>query len=153
VGALISIIGNLNTIMLTSPRLLYAMAEQGQLPAALAGTHARFRTPHLAIVISAAVMLGFSLGGSFISALTISAAIRLITYAATALALPVLRARAGAPPATFTLPFGRTIAVAAAGFSVFLLAHSTWKEMMLVAGAAVVGLLVHLLWGGSAADR
>src|SRR5262252_1336704 len=54
VGALISITGTLNSNMLVAPRILFAMAEQGQLPRPLAATHRRFRTPHIAILISAA---------------------------------------------------------------------------------------------------
>ena len=42
VGALISITGTLNSITLVSPRLLFAMADDGQLPRAMASTHAPF---------------------------------------------------------------------------------------------------------------
>ena len=56
VGALISITGTLNSNMLVAPRILFAMAEQGQLPRPLAATHRRFCTPHIAILISAAVI-------------------------------------------------------------------------------------------------
>ena len=52
VGALISVTGTLNSNMLAGPRLLFAMAEQGQLPQPLAATHRRFRTPHIAILTS-----------------------------------------------------------------------------------------------------
>ena len=52
VGALISVTGTLNSTMLAGPRILFAMAEQGQLPQTLAATHRRFRTPHIAILTS-----------------------------------------------------------------------------------------------------
>ena len=58
VGALVSIAGTLNGLVLAAPRLLFAMAEQGQLPRALAAVHPRWRTPQFAIVATAAVHAG-----------------------------------------------------------------------------------------------
>jgi amino acid transporter len=49
-GALISVMGRMNAIMLAGPRLLFAMAEQGQLPRTISTTHARYHTPHVAIL-------------------------------------------------------------------------------------------------------
>jgi amino acid transporter len=51
-GALISVTGTMNAIMLAAPRLLFAMAEQGQLPPTISATHKRFHTPHVAILFS-----------------------------------------------------------------------------------------------------
>jgi APA family basic amino acid/polyamine antiporter len=51
--------GSLNGIMLASPRIFFAMADDGLLFAALARVHPRFRTPYLAILLTAA--LGSSL--------------------------------------------------------------------------------------------
>src|SRR5262245_42558531 len=104
VGALISVSGTLNGGMLAGPRILFAMAEQGQLPQILAATHRRFRTPHVAILISAAVMLVLTLQGTFISALTISTVIRLLVYIATCVALLVIRYRKDATAARFQTP-------------------------------------------------
>ena len=48
-GALISVTGTMNGVMLAAPRLLFAMAEQRQLPPMVASAHRRFQTPHVAI--------------------------------------------------------------------------------------------------------
>ena len=85
IGALISMTGTLNSGMLVGPRILFAMAEQGQLPQVLATTHRRFRTPHIAILTSAVVFLVVTLQGTFMSTLTISTVIRLLSYISTAL--------------------------------------------------------------------
>ena len=50
-GALISVMGTMNAIMLAASRLLFAMAEQGQLPRIASSTHRRFHTPHVAVLI------------------------------------------------------------------------------------------------------
>jgi basic amino acid/polyamine antiporter, APA family len=144
-GALISIAGTLNTGMLAAPRLLFAMAEQGQLPRVLAATHPRFHTPHIAILMSAAVMLVFSLQATFIAALTISTIIRLITYAATCIALVKLRRDPYVAPATFIVRGGNIVAVAATVLSGWLLLNSSGKEVLLLAIAAALGLLLFLV--------
>ena len=66
VGALVSIFGNLNVILLAGSRLPFAMAERRELPQFIAMVHRRFRTPHLSILITAAVMLALTLSGTFV---------------------------------------------------------------------------------------
>jgi amino acid transporter len=140
VGALISVSGTLNSNMLTGPRILFAMAEQGQLPQLLVVTHRRFHTPHIAILTSAALMLVFTLQGTFISALTISTVIRLLTYIATCIALPVLRFRKDAPSPRFSAPVGTAVAVAAITLSVWLLSNSPSNGARAAGLAAAVGI-------------
>ncbi len=140
VGALISITGTLNSNMLVAPRILFAMAEQGQLPRPLAATHRRFRTPHIAILISAAVTFVLTLQGTFISALTISTVIRLLVYIATCVALPVLRFRKDAPAPRFNAPAGAAVAVAATTLSMWLLSNSPSNDARAVGLAAALGL-------------
>ncbi len=61
VGALVSIGGTLNALMFATPRLLFAMGENHQLPADLSATHPGFRTPMPAILVTAAITLGLAL--------------------------------------------------------------------------------------------
>jgi amino acid transporter len=119
------------------------MAVLGGLPRLLARVHPRFHTPHVAILISGVLMLVLSLSASFIVALKISTVIRLITYASTCVALIVLRKREGAQPASFSVPGGHVVAVAAVALSVWLLLSSTWHEALLVATAAAAGLPIY----------
>jgi APA family basic amino acid/polyamine antiporter len=149
VGALISITGTLSSTLLTGPRILFAMAEQGQLPRALAATHRRFHTPHIAILISAVVMLVISLQSSFMSALTISTVIRLLTYISTCIALPTLRCRKDAPPARFRAPAGVFIAVAATALSLWVLFNCPPRDAALAFLAAVLGLPVYFAYRSS----
>ncbi|HEY6233249.1 MAG TPA: amino acid permease [Pyrinomonadaceae bacterium] len=140
-GAIISITGNLNILILSGSRLPFAMAEQRQLPAVIGSVHRKFATPYVAILLTAAVMLFLTLKSSFVAALTISAIARLITYGATCISLPTFRQRADAPPAKFHLPYGTFIAVLALLFAAWLLT-STVKEARAAAIAAAVGLLI-----------
>ena len=61
VGATISMFGFLCGTVLTGPRSLFAFAQAGFAPRALAAVHASRRTPHIAIVVYVAIALGLAL--------------------------------------------------------------------------------------------
>lgn len=145
VGALVSVLGNLNGGFLAASRIPFAMAEQKELPAMLARTHSRFRTPHVAILMTAVVTLVFTIQSSFLSALTIATITRLVVYASTCAALPVFRWR-GVGEAAFKAPFG----IAAAAFSLGLIIWLLWtvdyaKEGLVMLVMVAVGLVLFVL--------
>jgi len=143
-GAIISITGNLNILVLSGSRVPFAMAEQKQLPSIISRVHSRFSTPYVAILLTAIVMLFLTLKSSFVAALTISAIARLVTYAATCIALPVFRRSTTAPEARFHLPGGILISVLSLILIVWLVSNSTVQEAKVAAIAAAVGLLIYL---------
>jgi basic amino acid/polyamine antiporter, APA family len=141
-GAIISITGNLNIILLSASRIPFAMAEQLQLPSILGRVHRRFATPYVSILITAALMMVFALNTSFVAALTISAIARLVTYAATCASLPVLRRMSEQPPPAFRLPGGTGVAILSLLLIVWLLANVEWYQAKVAAAAAAVGFLM-----------
>jgi amino acid transporter len=143
-GAIISIAGNLNIVMLSGSRLPFAMAEQKQLPAFIGSVHRSFFTPYVAILLTAGLMLLLTLKSSFVAALTISTIARLITYGTTCLSLPMLRRRNDGPPPAFRLPGGTIIALLALVLIGWLLLHATLQEATAAALAGAVGLLIYL---------
>jgi amino acid transporter len=145
-GAMISIAGNLNVLVLSGSRLPFAFAEKKQLPSILARVHPRFLTPHVSILINGALMMIVTLKSSFVAALTISAIARLVTYAVTCAALPVLRRKSSAPRALFRLPGGSIIAIAALILSAWLLLNSTRYEAIVSIIAAAVGFAIFLVY-------
>jgi basic amino acid/polyamine antiporter, APA family len=145
-GAIISISGNLNVLILAGSRLPYAMAEQKQLPSFIASIHSRYFTPYVAILLTSAVMLFLTLQSSFLAALTISTIARLITYGATCVSLPVFRRRRDVPAAVFRLPGGTFIAVLSLLLVVWLLYNSTAQEAKAAAIAALVGFLIFIAY-------
>ncbi len=142
-GAVISITGNLNILLLSASRLPFAMAEQQQLPKLIGSVHKRFFTPYIAILITAALMMLLTLQSSFLALLTISTLARLVTYGATCLALPLFRHRNNVPPPAFRLPGGTAIAILSLMLIAWLLANST-REAQATAVAAGVGLLIYI---------
>jgi basic amino acid/polyamine antiporter, APA family len=139
-AAMLTALGTLNALMLAGPRLLFALAEQGQIPAGFGATHPRFRTPYVALLVSAALKLVLAISGTFIYALTLSTIIRLTYFALTCAALPVLRRRYPHQPAPFRVAGGGVVAVVCIALCLWLLLSSKGTEARDVAIAAVVGL-------------
>ena len=152
-GALISIGGTLNSIVLVTPRLLFAMAADGHLPRPFGKVHPRFRTPHVAILASAVVKLALALSGSFATLAAVSTIIRLLAYAATCFALLKFRRQPKAPPAMFMAPFGRLAAIAALVLSAWLLSNTSRSDAWTTVIAGAVGLPLFFLSGARRATR
>ncbi len=143
-GAVISILGNLNIGFLAASRIPFAMAEQGELPGTLATTHAKFKTPWISIILTLSVLLVLTIQSSFLTALTIATITRLIVYATTCAALPVFRRRADAPEAAFTAPGGTAVAILALGLISWLLTTVDYrKEGLGVLIAIGIGLILY----------
>jgi len=79
-AALISTYGYLSANLLHAPRITYALAERGDFPRVLAKIHPRFRTPHVSILLYAAVLFAFSALGNFQWNAMLSAVSRLTVY-------------------------------------------------------------------------
>ena len=103
IGTLVSTYGYMSANMLHTPRVTFAMAERGDFPKFFAAVHRRFRTPHLSIVMFAAMLVLFSLVGNFRWNAVLSAVSRLFIYGSVAAALPALR-RKYPGAGTFRLP-------------------------------------------------
>jgi basic amino acid/polyamine antiporter, APA family len=130
-GALVSIYGYLSANMLHTPRLTFAMAEQGDFPHIFALIHPRFRTPYVSILLYTALFLGSTLAGNFRWNITLSAIARLFTYGSIAVALLILRKRSPNADA-FRLPAGRVLAVAAIVFCVVLLVRAPFSNSIVL---------------------
>src|ERR1043166_5029247 len=152
-GGLIGIFGTLNVIMLACTRLPFAMASHGQLPVVLSRVHPRFSTPYVSILVCALTVLLLSLSGTFIYALKVTVITRVIVYASTCVALPILRrrskisepARASNESASFRAPAGRLISIVCVLLCFCLLANSGWREARDVAIATAIGLVIYLV--------
>lgn len=145
VGIVISLAGNLNIVILAASRVLFGMAERGELPGILAFIHPRYRTPAVSVLSTIAIMLTLTLTGTFISLITLSTISRLVTYLVTCSALPVLRRRVTAPTAAFLMPAGVAVASAGMALTLWLLSNSTLREARDASVAAAVGLSIYWL--------
>ena len=137
-AVIVSVYGWLTGFTLMMPRVLYSMATHHELPAILGRVHARFRTPHVAIVLNAIVALAMGLYSSFAQAATFAAIARLTVFASTCAALIALKRQHGPAPA-FQLPGGTFIALAGAGFSVWLLSTRNAAELLILFAIVAAG--------------
>lgn len=146
-GALISVLGNLNGGFLSASRIPFAMSEQSELPQVFSKTHAKYRTPYISIVATAFVVLILTVFTTFLTAVTIAAITRLLVYATTCLALPVFRQRSDVPQAKFSAPLGVLAAVLSLGLIAWLLANVDFKkEGLPILVAAAAGLVVYFAY-------
>jgi amino acid transporter len=144
-GAAISILGTNNNTMLSGPRYLFALAQDGFGPRLLAWVHPRFRTPAVAVVLQAAIALPLALSGTFVKLAALSVIARLATYLGTAAALPVLRRKLAATPSTVRLPGGPAIPIAAIVVCVALAGSAERANLIAGAAAIGIGLVIYLL--------
>ena len=123
-GAVTIMAGTLFTILLTGPRLVFAMAEGEQLPAMLARVR-RSGVPLAAVLLHTGLAWALAVGSSFLGALTASTLTRLMLYALTAASVIVMRRRGlSAQPAPLTLPGGVAAAWAAALLCLWLMTQA-----------------------------
>ena len=145
-GVLVSIIGNLHVLILAASRLIYAMGESNELPRLTAATHERFRTPHVAILITTIVMMLLTLWSSFSKQVNLSVIARLLSYGVTCAALIMLRKRVDAPAALFRTPAGIAVAIVTILLIGWLLSNATLLDVRDSAIAAGIGLAIYLIY-------
>ena len=140
-AALILLVGTMLTTLLLGTRMMYALGEQGQLPAFFARVHPRMRTPIGSILVTCGLAYVATVFSTFAGALVIATSTRILTYLVTCLALPVLRRRRDVTAPSFELRAGVPIAVACAVVLVLLLFQSSWTELATLVGVSAAGLL------------
>lgn len=144
-AAVFSIGGNLAGSMLAAPRILFALAENRQLPAWFARIHARHATPYNSILVMGGMALALGLSSNFVSLAVGSSVVRLIAYIVCIAALP--RIRRNADPETrqnaYRLPGGFTIPAIALVVCLWLVAQSELSDWLRVSVLLAIGLALY----------
>jgi len=146
-GSVVSMAGTNMGQVLTGSRMLFALAESGELPGFLATIHQRYRTPSNAIVVTTCVTLILALSGSFSGMALASGIARLVIYAgacAATLRLRHPRFVGRVPPATFVIPFGSIVPAIAIATSLLIVAGATRQQLFGGAAALVLGAALFL---------
>jgi amino acid transporter len=142
VGSTVSMFGYVSGMTLGVPRILYAFGRDGFLPAAFARIHPEHKTPHVAIVVQAALTVALALSGGFERLALVANGAALLAYAACCAAAWELRRKdvrqGGGLP--FRTPFGGVAPALALLVIAFLLSGLSRQEW--VALAVVLGLSV-----------
>ncbi len=147
VGATVSMLAYVSGMVLAMPRQLFAFAEDGFLPRALAAVHPRWRSPWLAIIVQSAICCAVAIASSFERLLVITNAVALVLYLGCVIAAWELRRRGvrdghGTP---MTLPLGPTIHLLAGAFILVMLTSIAKHEWALVGAVLAVAIAIYLL--------
>ena len=146
VGASISMFGNLSGSLLAAPRGVFALGRDGYAPRVLASVHPRWHTPHIAILVYAALGLAIGVSGSVERLAILVNLSSLLVYVGVALAAWALQrrdVRLEGPPVV--LPGGPAIPLATfAAIAAVIAAAVSRTEWLAV--AAVLGLATLVYW-------
>jgi amino acid transporter len=148
IGSVVSMTGNNAGQVLTGSRMIFALAENGELPRSFAWIHPRFRTPAVSILFTSSIALVLALTGSFAVLAIASAVSRLITYTGVCASTLVLRSSRFAtrvPPPTFVTPFGALVPVLAIAVSLMILGGASASQLAGGAAALAAGGLLFLI--------
>jgi APA family basic amino acid/polyamine antiporter len=116
--------------LLSTPRVLHAFAQQGQLPRPLGAVHPRYGTPAAAIATYGVICAALSLSGTFQQLSTRASAGTLILYFICCLGVLRLRARGVSTDGpAFRVPFGPLIPVCACAIILWMLWSLSRSEL------------------------
>jgi len=144
-GALFSVTGTLNAIMLVGSRLPYAFSEENQFPKIFSFIHPKYKTPSLSLLLFMIITIIVSINYSFLSAASLSAITRVMIYGIVCVSLIVLRKKNAAQTGYFKIRYGKFVAIAGIAITIWLLSSSGLKELKNVAIAIGLGLLIYFL--------
>jgi len=141
---------------LAGSRMLFALAENGDVPGVFAKIHPRHRTPSNAIIFTALATLAFALSGSFTVLAVTSALGRLIIYLSVCTATLRLRHpafREQIRPATFIIPLGPLVPMLAIAISLLMLAGANRQQFLGGTAALAIGAALYVGNNGLARRR
>lgn len=138
-GAVFSIGGNLSGSILSAPRMTYALARDGSLPAWFAAVHPRYLTPNNAILFYGLLSWVLALSGTFIWLAVMSTLVRLLAYMVCVAALPRLARQTEPGDPVFRLPGGMLIPLLSLLLCLWLITHAGFQAWLMAGAFAVLG--------------
>ncbi len=143
-GVVASVGGNLVGTMFSTPRMSYALALDGRLPAWFGRVHPRLLTPANSIVFFGVLTLAMAVLGSFVWLAASSVVSRLLLYLLTCAAVPRLRPlHAGS--GGFVLPLGPLVPLLGMVACGWLMLHVSLASALLTCGFLVAGTLLYAI--------
>jgi APA family basic amino acid/polyamine antiporter len=136
-GAAVALINDLPAMLMAVSRLMFAWAEDGVFPRAVAKVHPRFHTPHVALVLSgcmaSACIVGSHFAGDFFLGVDILVTSMLVNFLVMCVTVLTLPARNPEIAADITVVRSRSMQVVLASLGAVLLtmflAVHVWKDL------------------------
>jgi APA family basic amino acid/polyamine antiporter len=144
---IVAVLGSLAAIIMSAPRVYFAMARDGLFVPAAASIHPQFGTPARAIAMQALLASLLVALGSFNQIISYFIFVVVIFIAFTVAALFVLRRRQLDRPPYFTpaYPFTPLVFLLLVGALLFLLVSNNPKQSLLGVGVVALGIPVYYL--------
>jgi basic amino acid/polyamine antiporter, APA family len=139
-AVLLSIVGYLAAGMIASPRIVFALAEQGDFPRWFAAVHPRYKTPYVSVLAFGILVWALAMLGTFSWNAKLAVISRLIIYALTCGALPLLRWK-DPGLAKFRLPMGPLFAILGVAFCGVVLSRVGRVEVLVLGVTLTIALL------------
>jgi len=149
VGVALSIFGSNAGTALVTPRAVYGLAEQGQMPAFFGAVHPVRHVPTAAIIASTLLTLALAASGSFEELAVIGVVARFLQYLPTCIAVLVFRHKdreTGDAPG-FRIPFGPAVPILATILCALLLTQASAEKLLWGAAFVVGGIPFYLAFG------
>lgn len=145
IGVVFSVGGGSLTSLLTAPRLTFALARDGSLPAWLGKVNEKTRVPVNSILFCGILSLALAVGQHYVWLVTLSTFVRLVTYALCIASLPVIERTMPAEEGQFRLPGGLTIPAVGFLLTIWLMSHSTLDNVLIAGAVVAVGTVIFWL--------
>src|SRR5688572_12651385 len=143
-GAVVSITGTLNAIVLGGSRLPFAFSNEQQFPKMFSFVHPSRLTPTWSLLLFVSAVTVVSLFWSFFAALTIGSIIRVLVYLMVCISMIVLRSKPTQKD-YFKVRWGYLLAIAGIGFGTWLLLSSKSSDLLDIGLAVLIGILIYIL--------
>lgn len=144
-GVVFSVGGGSLTSFVTAPRLTFALARDGSLPAWFGRVSERTGAPINSIVFCGVLCFALAVSQGFVWLVTLSTFIRLVVYLLCIASVPRIEKTLPDEEDQFRLPGGLAIPTVGFLLTVWLISHSTLENLSIAAGIVVAGTLVFWL--------
>ncbi len=145
IGALVSISGTLNAIVLGGSRLPFALSSEKQFPKLFSYVNPVHLTPTWSLLLFIGITTIVSLVWSFFAALTIGSIIRVLVYLMVCLSMIRLRLKDKGTENYFRLRFGYWFAGIGIALAIWLLSALKLSEAWDVLVCMLIGIGIYLL--------
>lgn len=144
-GAVFSIIGNISSMMVSGPRMVYAMGKAKLLPGWFGVIHSGFGTPANSIMFAGLLGIILALSGGFVWLAAMSTVVRLIVYVACILSLPRLHSALLPGQQAFDLPGGYAIPFLGLIISLWLIMQASADSWLFTGVFMAIGTVLYFL--------
>jgi APA family basic amino acid/polyamine antiporter len=138
-AAVVSIFGNLSSVMIAAPRMTFALARDGGLPPWFATIDQRFATPTNSILMVGLLSLAMAISNTFVYLAVMSTLVRLVGYALCIASLQKLEHRAGQRPKGFAAWRAMAVPSVALLLCLVLMTFASWQAWLTLLAFSACG--------------